>query len=362
MIKLSKYQLFALMFIFEVGSTTLFALGIDAKQDAWIVILVALLIGLVFIWIYTELQNAFPGKNYVEIIISILGEKIGIPLALLYAVYWLWPAARNLREFGELIGTTLLPQTPLIVILFIFILLSLYALLKGLEVFAHTSEIIMPLIIFSLISLFIMIFLSVDVDFKNLKPVLSEGLKPVLKAAYPSVSLFPFGEILIFSMYWCYADEKKAIRKTTMLAAILSGVLLSMSLIINITVLGVKYTSISTIPLIETIKLINVGNIITHVDTLGILLIFLGGFYKMSLFLNGIVLVLVTVFKIKNYNFTLVLSSFFLLWVAIVFEPSYVYHRWMLQFDTNYFYIVFLQIIPVLLLLIYWIKKKRSQL
>ena len=207
-----------------------------------------------------------------------------------------------------------------------------------------------------------MIFLSVDVDFKNLKPVLSEGLKPVFKSAYPNVSLFPFGEILIFSMYWCYADEKKAIRKTTMLAAILSGVLLSASLILNIAVLGVKYTSIATIPLIETIKLINVGDIITHVDTLGILLIFLGGFYKMSLFLNGVVLVLVTVFKIINYNFTLVLFSFFLMWVAIVFEPSYVYHRWMTPFDTNYFYIVFLQIIPVLLLLIYWIKKKRSQL
>jgi len=362
MIKLSKYQLFALMFIFEVGSTSLFALGIDAKQDAWIVILVALLIGLVFIWIYTELQNAFPGKNFVEIIISILGEKIGIPLALLYAVYWLWPAARNLREFGELIGATLLPQTPLIVILFIFILLSLYALLKGLEVFARTSEIIMPLITFFKFVLYIMIFISVDVNFKNLKPILSEGLKPVFKSAYPNVSLFPFGEILIFSMYWCYADEKKAIRKTTMLAAILSGVLLSASLILNIAVLGVKYTSIATIPLIETIKLINVGDIITHVDTLGILLIFLGGFYKMSLFLNGVVLVLVTVFKIINYNFTLVLFSFFLMWVAIVFEPSYVYHRWMTPFDTNYFYIVFLQIIPVLLLLIYWIKKKRSQL
>ena len=153
MIKVSKYQFFTLMFIFEVGSTTLFALGIAAKQDAWIVILVALLIGLVFIWIYTELQNLFPSKNYVEIIIAILGKKIGIPLALLYAAYWLWPAARNLREFGELISMTLLPETPLSVILFIFILISLYALLKGVEVIARTSEIIMPLIAFSMICL-----------------------------------------------------------------------------------------------------------------------------------------------------------------------------------------------------------------
>ncbi len=163
-------------------------------------------------------------------------------------------------------------------------------------------------------------------------------------------------------MYWCYVDDKKAIRGTTMLAAIISGVILSMSLIMDIGVLGVKYTSIATIPMLETIKLINIGDIITHLDTLGILLMFLGGFYKMSLFLYGVVLVLATVFKIKNFNFILVLFGFFLLWVAIVFEPSYVYHRWMTPFDTNYFYIVFLHIIPTLLLLIYWIKKKRSQI
>ena len=362
MIKISKHQLFTLLFIFEIGSTTLFALGIDAKQDAWIVILVALLIGLVFIWIYTELQNAFPGKNYVEIIISILGKKIGTPLALLYAVYWLWPAARNLREFGELIGTSLLPETPITAILLIFILISLYALLKGIEVFARTSEIIMPLIALSLVGLFIMVFLSVNVNFNNLRPVLSEGLNPILRAAYPNVSLFPFGEILIFSMYWCYVDEKKSVRKTVILAATITGILLSITLIIDITVLGVKYTSLATIPLLEIIRLVNIGDIVTHIDTIGILLIFLGGFYKMALFLNGIVLVLVTVFKIKNYNLTLILVSFFLLWVAIIFEPSYIYHRWMTPFDTNYFYIVFLHIIPALLLLLYWVKKKRSML
>jgi spore germination protein KB len=362
MIKLSKNQMFSLMFIFEVGSTTLFALGIDAKQDAWIVILVALLIGIVFIWIYTELQSAFPDKNFAEIIISILGEKIGIPLAMLYAVYWLWPAARNLREFGELINNTLLPETPLYVILTIFILTSLYALLEGLEVFARTSELIMPVITFSIIALFVMIFISVKVDFNNLKPVLEKGLMPVFEAAYPNVSLFPFGEILIFSMYWCYADEKKAVRKTTMLAAILTGVLLSMTLVMNITVLGVKYTSLATIPLLQTIRLVNIGNLITHIDALGIILMFFGGFYKMSLFLNGVVLVISTILKIKKYNFILVVASFFLLWVSIVFEPSYAYHKWMTPFDTDYFYIVFLQIIPTLLLLIYWVKKMRSQL
>jgi Spore germination protein. len=100
---LNKHPIFSLMVIFEIGSTTLFALGIKAEENAWLAILIAMCIGLAFNWIYTEQQKDFPDKNYVEILIEVLGRWVGTPLALLYAVYWLWPAARNLREFGELI-------------------------------------------------------------------------------------------------------------------------------------------------------------------------------------------------------------------------------------------------------------------
>jgi spore germination protein KB len=350
------------MFVFEVGSTTLFALGIKAKQDAWIVILVALIIGIVFIWIYTELQKAFPDKNYVEIILSVLGKPLGIPLALLYAVYWLWPAARNLREFGEMIIITALPETPLKFVLFLFILISLYGLLKGIEVVGRTSEVIMPLITFFLIGLYIMIYISGWVELSRLKPILGGGVKPIIKNAYPNVAIFPFGEIFIFSMYWCYCNDKTGIRKATILATVLSGILLSLSLIIDVSVLGVEYASIATIPFMEVIRMVKFGKIVTNIDAVGIAIIFLGGYYKMSLFLNGVTLVLITVFKRLNYKITLIFTSIFLLVVSIIFEPSYAYHQWMTPFDTIFFYTSFLHVIPTLILIIYWVKKKSGRL
>lgn len=361
MIRLSKHQLFTLMFIFEVGSTTLFALGIKAKQDAWIVILIALLIGLGFIWIYTELQNAFPNRNYVEIILAILGKKLGIPLVLLYVLGCIWHGARNLREFGEMIIITTLPETPLWFILFVFISVSIYALSKGVETLARASEIVMPILLLFMISLYILIYISGDVDFKKLTPVLGKGITPVLQTL-PSVVVFPFGEMFVFLMYWNYANEKNVVRKTAMKAVLWSGILLCFSLILDITVLGAKYTSIATIPLVETIRLVNVGNIITNIDAIGVIIIFLGGFFKMSIYLNAIVLILTTLFKIKNYKLTIILVSVFLLWFSIAFEPSYAYHQWMFPFDVHYFAIVYSNIAPLLLLIIYWIKKKRVQL
>jgi spore germination protein (amino acid permease) len=350
------------MFIFEVGSTSLFSLGIDAKQDAWIVILVALIIGLAFIWIYTELQTNYPDKNYIEIIFLILGNKLGIPLALLYAVYWFWPAARNLREFGELIIITTLPNTPLYIVLSIFICVSLYSIYKGIEVLARTSEIIMPIIICFMFALYILIALSKQLDLSKLKPIAADGLMPILKSAYPNVSLFPFGEIFIFSMFWKYSNDIKIVRKATMLAASISGIMLTFSLIMDVCTLGVKYTSISTIPLVEVIRLVNISNAITNIDALGVMVIFFGGFYKMTLFLYGSILVVSTVFRMVNYNFIVISLTILLLYVSIIFEPSYVFHKWMTPFDTNYFYITFLQIIPTLLLIINWLKKKRSEI
>lgn len=306
---ISKHQIFCLMIIFEIGSTTLFALGIKAKQDAWIVILVAMIIGLGFTWLYTELQKAFPKKNYIEILNIVLGKWVGTPLALLYTAFWLWPAARNVREFGELIILTLLPNTPLFVIILLFVLISLYVLLLGNQVLARTSEITMPLIVFSILLLHAMVFISGNVNPQNILPVMGSGVKTILKTAYPNVAIFPFGEILIFSMYWHYLDDKTVIRKSTMYAIIFSGLMLSFTLAMYVCVLGPEYSSISTIPFIVVIKMINIGEFLTNLDSIAIGIMFLGGFYKMSIYTNGITMALATIFKIKNYK---VLLPFFL--------------------------------------------------
>lgn len=361
MIQLSKHQLFALMFIFEVGSTTLFALGIEAKQDAWIVILLALLIGVIFIWIYTELQNAFPDKNYVEIAIAILGNKLGIPYALLNIFGYVWHCTRNLREFGELIIITTLPEVKLWVINSIFVLVSLYALTKGVEVLARASEVVIPIMLVFIISLYILVYLSGDIEISNLTPVLGSGIGTIMKTV-PEVVVFPFGEMFVFLMYWNYAGEKRVVRRTAIKTAILSGILLCLTIIMDISVLGAKYTSLATIPLLETVRVVNIGNIITNIDSIAIIIIFLGGFFKMSIYLNAIVSSFTTLFKVKNYKIALVSITAILLWFSLAFESSYAFHKWMFPFDVNYFGIVYTNITPLLLLMIYKIKKRRIEL
>ncbi|KZL91654.1 GerAB/ArcD/ProY family transporter [Clostridium magnum] len=83
---ISRRQLFSLTIIEQIGSTTIWALGIEAKQDAWIAILFSMLMGFILLWLYTEIHNSFPNENIAGIITSLLGKVIGFPLFLLLII------------------------------------------------------------------------------------------------------------------------------------------------------------------------------------------------------------------------------------------------------------------------------------
>ncbi|WP_328589543.1 GerAB/ArcD/ProY family transporter [Priestia abyssalis] len=64
------FRLLFLIILFEIGSTTLFELGIKAKQDAWIVVLIASFIGSGLVWV-TQFPKLYPNKNTAEIVLPV---------------------------------------------------------------------------------------------------------------------------------------------------------------------------------------------------------------------------------------------------------------------------------------------------
>jgi len=355
---ISKHQLFSLIMLFEIGSTTLFALGIKAKQDAWIVIFVAMLFGFFWLWIYTELQKNFLGKNLAEIIILLLGKPIGIPLILLYAQYFIYISIQNYTEFGELIKLTSLTYTPRFVILIIFMLVIVYILFLGLEVLARTAEIMLPITIFFTASAYIMIFFSGRVELQELMPILANGITSDAIVEVFHVMEFPFGEMVVFLMYWRYVNSQEVIRTTSLLAVGMAGLLLCTSIMIIISVLGVNYASVATIPLLEVIRVIDIANILTNLDILGVFQILLGGFYKMTIFFYGGVLSICTLCNNKYRRWIIAILGVFVLIYGNNLIVSFPFHRWLGEnVNSNYIHPPFEFLIPALLIIIFWLKK-----
>jgi spore germination protein KB len=356
MIHITKIQLFVLIMLFEVGSTTLFALGIGAKQDAWIVVLLASFIGLGLLWVYTEIPACYPNKNFSEILTEAIGRKLSIPLLFIYALYFLDGATFNFYEFGALIKMTALPMTPLLVILYIFMFVSVYILMLGFEVLARTGEILLPIFLIFLISIYIFTMFSGQFDISALRPILGNGIEPLLGKTLLDVVAFPFGELVVFIMFWHFVNKQELIRKTSFLAMGLSTFLIIFSLIVILSVLGPDLTAMAEIPLLETILSINIADIITNLDLLAVLIMFIGGFYKMSLHFYGCVLAITWIFKIEEPKVIFVLGLIFPIYSNIRFE-NIAHHKW-LGSEVNIYLIVAICLLTVLLFIVIFLKKK----
>ena len=355
---ITKHQLFSILLLFMIGSTTIFALGINAGRDAWLAMLMAAAAGLALIWIYTELQKDFPERNLVEIIFELLGRPLGIPLAFLYALGFLYTSTFNHREFGELVAMSFLHSTPVAVLLTVFIFTVFYVLFLGFKVFARTGEIAMPVVIVFLVSIYLFIIFSGRVKFSELQPILGNGIVPVVSAAFPDLLGFPYGETVVFLMYWCYVTPQNEIRRPTFVAVLIATVLIIASLIVMITTLGAGYTANTTIPLLEVIKLINIGDILTNLESIGVIIMFIGGFYKMTLFFFGGVLVISTLLGTKNLKPLIVVLGLCVLFFSIGYEKSYAFHIWAgLGTVPRFIYPATEIAIPVMLLILSKLKK-----
>jgi len=230
----------------------------------------------------------------------------------------------------------------------------------GIQTFARTSEILTPIYILSLLGIFILAFLSRIVDINNILPILGDGFSPILETLNPPVTVcFPYSEMVVFLMFWKYVDPKKCISRTTYSSVAISGLVIIIAQAILILVLGVNYTSSSTIPLLDVIKLIHIGDVITNLDSFGMVLLFIGGYFKTCIFFYGSVLAFCTIFNIKKIKLWATLLAILATLYSLVFMPNYPFMLSMVAMvDSTFVLLPLFIIIPCLLLIICWLKNK----
>ncbi|WP_334074473.1 GerAB/ArcD/ProY family transporter [Paenibacillus sp. A14] len=263
-----------------------------------------------------------------------------------------------LSEFGELIVTIFLPTTPIVVVLGLFMLTSVYVLCLGYEVLARLSELMLPVVVLFNLVIYTLIYASGQADFSQLKPVLANGINPVLQATIPGIVNFPFGEIVVFLLYWSLVDRKTSMRPISLAAIGISGVFIIVSTIMLISVLGVEYASNATFPFYDLVKIVNVMDILTNLDVVVVVVMFIGGFFKMTIYFGGGVLAVKSLFKIGNEKWIIVITGICTTWFTIVFYRSFPFQRWSGEIMDRNIQTFFQIICPALVLMILWVKSK----
>jgi spore germination protein KB len=357
--KIDARQLLVLIVLFEHGSAIVIPLGIGAKQDVWLAILLGLTFGLLLFFIYYRLYRYYPNAPLTTYVQDITGPSIGKVLAFVYIVYFLYIASRVLRDFGEMLLTFAYPETPLFILNAIMILTVMYGVYKGIEVIARTGVLFLTLLYLLAVSGLILVISAGLVDIHRLQPVLEGGWRRVWKVVFAETLYVPFGEMIVFTMLFPYMNNPKKTKQAAIIGMVLSGLNLAIIMTINVAVLGADVVARSAFPLLDTIRRIRVANFLERLDILFMIALIIGGFFKISVFFYAAVIGITNVFRVQNHQRLVYPLGLMVLLLSIAIASNYPEHITEgLKVVTIYMHVPLQIIIPLCLLIIATIRHR----
>lgn len=149
---------------------------------------------------WVKVGKRFPQQTPAEYIFTLTGRIIGWPYAFLGMIFVLTLTGLTVREFGAVVKTSVLPNTPIEVSISLLLLATAYFIRYDVQVFARVYEIFLPLM---LAPLTLIGFLSLkNARFTYLQPFTTTWLGLLKGIAMASVGYIAFliGPFLLPSM------------------------------------------------------------------------------------------------------------------------------------------------------------------
>ncbi|MCR2804943.1 GerAB/ArcD/ProY family transporter [Paenibacillus soyae] len=357
--QIGKSQLALLIILFLVGSTPLFELGIKAKQDAWLAMSVAAVAGMLLLAVYVKLQKRAPHVGIADLYKFHFGRYIGGAFTVLTSIWLAYESMRNVRDFGELTTMALLGFTPKWIIMLLILLVSAYTASKGIEVFVRVVQLLFPIVVISYAALIMLVFFSGLVKASRLLPVMENGPMPIVRAVFPDLISFPFGQTIVLLVFLSLVKEKDAVGRVSYKSlAIVSLFLVAMNALV-MCVLGPELSELTSLPLLQVVQLVRLANFLERLDIIVTLLLYIGLFVKITTLYIASLFTASAVTGISHRN--LVFPIGVLIYAMSFLEPNNTYHIWIGLDITLKVVPLFIVVLPLAMLAVGIRKKYRAE-
>lgn len=178
--KISTVQMFSVLFLSRIIALFTFMLPSASYIPSGDRILTAVPV-MIFEFIYAAVLISTLRKNEGKSIIEAAGTFspfLSKVLAVIYSLSFIIFAGIGTARFELFISTVIFPNSELTLMITILLLACFYASLKGIEAIGRASVIITAILGTSIV--FILLSVTGEFSFSNLKPVFTEGLTPIL--------------------------------------------------------------------------------------------------------------------------------------------------------------------------------------
>ena len=354
--QITDKEAICLLIIFQIGSTLIIGTGGDAKNDAWIAGIVSSIMFIPMLLIFSRILSIFHGKDLFDILNITLGKVIGNFFAITYIWYAFHLGALVLRNFGEFINTIAMPETPMLVPMLCLGLVSIIAVRLGVEVMGRTTAYFIPLLFFIL---FVVQLLGIpQLHFNYIKPILANGLAPILKGGFTSFS-FPFAESVLFIGIFSSLKTKKSPIKVYFLGMLISTAIIVIVTIRNIAVLGNMLGNFY-FPSYEAVSRINIGDFLQRIEaTVSIVFIF-GVFIKSSICLLVASKGIAKVFNLKDYRSIVLQTGLLMVYFSYIVYDNIIEMQYWAFHVYPYYAFPFQVILPIIIWILAEIKVRKK--
>ncbi len=351
---ISNYQA-ALILIFTLVATAIVFLPSliinQARQDAWISIILLIIIFIFISLIYNALANRMGRIDLINFTRKVFGNILTIPIGITIILGFIILSGTVVRETSEVMLTAYMPLTPLWFFNITIILASSYIVFHGLEVIGRSVEILFYIFLFFFL-IFILLLIP-EMSFEFIQPLLGQGIRPIWDGMYPGLVFF--GELFIILILAPHLTQKGQAFKPLLIALIIGGGLFLIVIFSILMLFGPAFANELKIPLITAFGYIQQFRIIERLDSLFIFMWIGGGVLKNAIFIYVIVYTVQKLFNLSTYHIFIPLVIPPVFYISFYFFANTAELTDFLYQRIPYFLV--LQILyPVLLLAVSWLR------
>lgn len=281
--KIGSKELVALLTLFVVTNVFLTYpqyISHSGLEASWMEPLISGVVTIIlFVIVDGVLARHFYGINIDEIAKRSFGRVVGVLCALVFTLYFLALTASLMRQFTENVVTTVLPTTPMLLVVTLFILAAWYVAFTGLEGIARVSLFMLPVVLIGVIGVCVL-----TVNWWQpylLAPVWGSGPDRVLLGGLQYSSIF--ANVLLLCIIYPHAEKPHHLRWVGVSSICLATVVFVLFLVAYHMVFTVADANSSTFPLYQMARMVYLGRFFQRIESALVLVWVASAVLKMAL-------------------------------------------------------------------------------
>lgn len=335
--------------------TTVF-LFTDGLNAAWMIVIGSFIIILPFLFILNHVLKKYKDKHLLEVTQLSLGKPLTSIIAFIMLCAIVINVASDSRSYMAQLHTLNFPKTPLFFTTLCFLVFCAWGAKRGWEAMTSTAWMIFPYLITSLALLFFL--MQREGTMLRTFPLYGPGQWEIAKASFKYTSIYP--EPFLLAMMYPFVKDHRTYTRG-LYSSLGFTVLLSAFMYLSYVWLF-DYQSLSKIsyPFNNAIRLVQLGESITNIETFFITVWLVAVFMKFIIYLYFACKIFGYLFRISEFEQTIIPITALVFLISLIPENNEI-NVFVIRETMLTYYKYFLLSLPPLLWIGTRIKEARAK-